>query len=144
MPRPTARLEPMNITRRDLMFGSLAIAAGVAPSLDPGPAFATEDRPAMYGMIGKMTARPGLRDALAAVLLDGTREMPGCLAYLVAADAADPDALWITEAWRSKEDHEASLRIPAVQAAIAKGRPMIAGFGERVVTTPLGGIGLAT
>lgn len=33
-------------------------------------------------------------------------------------------------------------RLPAVQAAIAKGRPMIAGFSSRVETQPVGGIGL--
>jgi hypothetical protein len=31
-----------------------------------------------------------------------------------------------------------------VQAAIAKGRPLIAGFGERFETVPLGGHGLST
>ncbi|MDQ3421426.1 MAG: antibiotic biosynthesis monooxygenase, partial [Acidobacteriota bacterium] len=40
--------------------------------------------------------------------------------------------------------HQASLGLPAVQAAIAKARPMIAGFGERFITTPLGGVGLPT
>jgi hypothetical protein len=32
--------------------------------------------------------------------------------------------------------------LPAVQAAIAKAKPSIAGFGERFVTTPVGGRGL--
>ncbi|HXE58336.1 MAG TPA: putative quinol monooxygenase [Gemmatimonadales bacterium] len=96
----------------------------------------------MYGLIGKITAVPGQRDALAAILLEGTREMPGCLSYVVAADPADPDALWVTEVWDSPESHRASLALPAVQAAIAKGRPLIAGFGNRVETRPLGGVGL--
>lgn len=96
----------------------------------------------MYGLIGKITAVAGQRDALAAILLEGTRAMPGCLSYIVAADPADPDALWITEVWDSKASHEASLELPAVQAAIAKGRPLIAGFSNRVETVPLGGHGL--
>jgi hypothetical protein len=33
----------------------------------------------MYGLIGKMLATRGKRDELAAILLDGTRTMPGCL-----------------------------------------------------------------
>jgi hypothetical protein len=33
--------------------------------------------------------------------------------------------------------------LPAVQAAIAKARPLIAGFGERFETTPVGGYGLS-
>ena len=97
----------------------------------------------MYGLIGKMTAVPGQRDALAAVLLEGTGAMPGCLSYIVATDPADPDALWITEVWDSQASHQGSLALPAVKAAIAKGRPLIAGFSNRVETTPLGGYGLA-
>jgi quinol monooxygenase YgiN len=98
----------------------------------------------MYGLIGKLSATPGQRDALAAILLDGTGRMPGCLSYIIANDASDPEALWITEVWDSKESHGASLKLPQVQAAIAKGRPLIAGFSNRVETEPLGGHGLGT
>jgi quinol monooxygenase YgiN len=102
-----------------------------------------QDASAMYGLIGKMTAVSGQRDALAAVLLEGTGHMPGCLSYVVAMDPADADALWITEVWDSQASHQASLALPGVKAAIAKGRPLIAGFSNRVETTPLGGHGLA-
>ena len=98
----------------------------------------------MYGLIGKMNAAPGQRDALIAILLDGTAKMPGCLSYIVAKDTTDPNALWITEVWDSEASHKASLSLPEVQAAIAKGRPMIAGFGERFITSPVGGFGLPT
>ena len=98
----------------------------------------------MYGLIGKMKAQPGQREALAAILLEATRGMPGCLSYVVANDAADADALWITEVWDSRDSHKASLSLPAVQQAIARGKPLIVGFGERFETTPLGGHGLAT
>jgi quinol monooxygenase YgiN len=98
--------------------------------------------PSMYGLIGKMRATSGNRDALIALLLEGTAEMPGCLSYIIATDASDADAIWITEAWDSPESHAASLKLPAVQQTIAKARPMIAGFGERFVTTPVGGHGL--
>ena len=96
----------------------------------------------MYGRIGKMTAVTGQRDALAAVLLAGTDSMPGCLSYVVATDPSDSDALWITEVWDSQASHRGSLSLPAVQAAIAKGRPLIAGFSDSVETVPLGGYGL--
>jgi quinol monooxygenase YgiN len=97
----------------------------------------------MYGLIGKITVAAGQRDALASILLEGTTEMPGCLSYIVAADPADADALWVTEVWDSQDSHKASLKLPAVQSAIAKGRPLIAGFSNRVETTPLGGYGLS-
>lgn len=97
----------------------------------------------MYGVIGKLNAVPGQRDALAAILVEGTQAMPGCLSYIVASDPADDNAIWITEVWESQERHKASLSLPAVQAAIAKGRPMIAGFGTRVETVPIGGYGIS-
>ena len=97
----------------------------------------------MYGLISKVSCVPGQRDALAALLLEGTQAMPGCLSYVVAADPADSDALWITEAWDSRASHQASLSLPTVQGAIAKGRPMITGFSNRVETEPIGGHGLA-
>jgi len=96
----------------------------------------------MYGLIGKMSATAGQRDALAAILLEGTGEMPGCLSYVVAADPEDPDGLWITEVWESQEHHRASLSLPAVQAAIGRGRPLIAGFSNRTETVPIGGVGI--
>jgi quinol monooxygenase YgiN len=96
----------------------------------------------MYGLIGKMKCVPGQRDALAAILLGGVAGMPGCLSYVVAHDPTDPDALWITEAWDSQHSHKASLSLPSVQGAIAEGRPLIAGFGERFETQPIGGHGL--
>ena len=96
----------------------------------------------MYGLISKITAEVGRRDDLARILIDGTGAMPGCLSYVVAGDAAEPDALWVTEVWDSQASHTASLQLPAVQAAIVKGRPIIAGFSNRVETSPIGGHGI--
>ncbi|MGA0607184.1 putative quinol monooxygenase [Phenylobacterium sp. VNQ135] len=96
----------------------------------------------MYGLIGKMLAKPGQRDALIQAMISGTQAMPGCLSYVVATDPANPDAIWITEVWSDVEHHQASLKLPAVQATIAAARPLIAGFGERFETGPVGGVGL--
>lgn len=96
----------------------------------------------MYGLIGKMKAKPGQRDTLIAILLDGIDSMPGCLSYIVARDPADADAVWITEAWDSEQSHKASLALPQVKDAIARARPVIAGFDSHVVTIPVGGHGL--
>ena len=96
----------------------------------------------MYGLIGKMSAVAGQRDALAAILLEATGAMPGCFSYVIDTDPAEPDALWITEVWDSAASHKASLGLPAVQAAIARAKPLIAGFSNRVETIPLGGYGL--
>ncbi|MBV6452218.1 MAG: hypothetical protein MHPDNHAH_02973 [Anaerolineales bacterium] len=96
----------------------------------------------MYGLIGKMNATPGQRDALIAILLDGIHDMPGCLSYVIAKDPTDENAIWITEVWENEESHKASLSLPSVQNAISRGRSLIAGFGERFETIPVGGHGI--
>ena len=139
----------MHIARREFVAGA---AAAVAAGIVGGPSAVAAMRDAtttgtggaanMYGLIGKVNAAPGKRDALVAILLEGVAGMPGCLSYVVATDPADADAIWITEVWDSKASHDASLALPAVRDAITKGRPLIAGFGDRVVTAPVGGHGL--
>ena len=95
----------------------------------------------MYGLIGKIVTVGGKRAELASILT-GMDAMPGCSSYIVANDASDPNALWVTEVWASAEAHAASLELPGVVAAIAEGRHLIAGIGSRVETEPVGGIGL--
>jgi len=54
------------------------------------------------------------------------------------------EALWITEVWDNEGSHAASLNLPAVQSAIVKARPIIAGFSDLTVTRPIGGVGLGS
>ena len=96
----------------------------------------------MYGMIGKFSAVPGKRDELISYMLGSIGEMPGCLSYVVSRDPQDPDAVWVSEVWRDKDSHRASLGIPAVKAAIQKARPIIAKFDQSVEVEPVGGVGL--
>lgn len=90
-----------------------------------------------YGIIGQMKTAQGKRDEVIRTLVEGTADMPGNIAYLIAEDMGDPDSIWITEVWESKEDHAASLQLPQVQTAIGKARAHIAGFGTRVETRPV-------
>ena len=94
----------------------------------------------MHGLIGSFKAKPGQREALLSILLEDVGNLPGCLSYIVAEDPADADVLWITEVWDSRESHAASLKLPAVRAAIAKARPIIAGFPQHFETVPVAGI----
>ena len=98
----------------------------------------------MYGLIGKMTAIPGQRHALTAILLESLGTMPGCLSYIVAHDPADETAIWVTEVWTDEAAHRASLTVPEVRDAIRRGMPLIATFDDVRVTTPVGGAGLGT
>jgi quinol monooxygenase YgiN len=120
-------------TRRQFTIGAALLVSGCAPALQG------RVQKTMYGLIGSMTATPGNRETLVGHLLAGLRDMPGNLSYVVAKDPVNPDKLWITEVWNSAESHMASLKLPSVQAAIAKARPIIAGMGDRQETVPLGG-----
>ena len=123
--------------RRAFVIGTASVAAACTT-----PVKALADGQKMYGLIGKMTAQPGKRDALVRILLDGVSGMPGCLSYIVANDPDDGDVIWITEAWESQDAHAASLSLPAVREAIGKGRPLIAGMSAVAKTIPVGGHGL--
>jgi quinol monooxygenase YgiN len=125
----------MDFARREIVCGLVAAVAVAGRA-------ASKEQKAMYGMIGKMTTATGKRAEVISLLLQAVNAMPGCLSYVVAQDTADENGIWITEVWDSKESHDASLSLPEVKKAIAAARPMIAGFSNQVITTPLGGYGL--
>ncbi len=99
-----------------------------------------------YGLFGKFIAQPGQRDALATVLLEAAallQDAPGCEQYIVSVSESELDAVWVSEVWSGREAHAASLTREDVRELIGRGRPLIAGVGERFEVTPLGGKGLA-
>lgn len=100
----------------------------------------------MFGLFGKMTAKPGHRDALLSVLLEAASDLAnvnGCRLYVVNTSPGDPDNVWIYEVWDSEEAHHASLYFDTTQAAIKRALPLLAGPPEAGVTlTPAGGLGL--
>lgn len=76
-----------------------------------------------YLMQGKLIAKPGLRDELAQILLEGSAhvgEAKGCIFYLIGTNKDDPDAVYITEMWESLEDHTNSLKDPREKETMAK------------------------
>lgn len=124
--------------RREHLAALLAMVAALLPvSKVRALEDKMEEADPQYGLIGQMMAQPGQRAALVAILTEGTGDMPGNIAYLIGEDSANADAIWIVELWDSKESHAASLKLPGVQAAIAKGRPLIAGFGTRAEFKPV-------
>ena len=126
------------MNRREHLAALLAMAAMLLPATKLRALEAKmEEADPQYGLLGQMLAQPGQRADLVAILAQGTGTMPGNIAYLIGEDSANPDAIWIVELWDSKEAHAASLKLPAVQAAIKKGRPLIAGFGTRAEFTPV-------
>jgi quinol monooxygenase YgiN len=124
--------------RRQNLAALVAFAAAILPPRQVAALgkIMEEEHP-HYGLIGQIIAQPGQRAALAAILTEGRARMPGNFVYLVGEDTANPDALWVVELWADRQAHAASLDLPQVAAAIARGRPLIAGFGTRAEFTPV-------
>jgi quinol monooxygenase YgiN len=96
----------------------------------------------MYGLIAKLTLLPGRRDEMIALLKESAANLPGCLSYVVAKDAADENVIWVTEVWDSQASHDASLSLPQVKNAIPRARTIVANFEKVAVTNPVWAVGL--
>ena len=92
----------------------------------------------MFGQINRIKTVAGKRDEVERLVRSGSDQMPGCRSYIVAKDAGDADAIWVTEVWDSAEMHAASMDIPEVKAAVTQAMPMIAGYETVATTSPVG------
>lgn len=82
-----------------------------------------------FANVGRLGTQPGKRDELVAALIAPSDELAaaGCLLYEVGVAEDDPDAVFVSELWTSKDAHRASLELPGVRAAIASARPLLSG-----------------
>jgi quinol monooxygenase YgiN len=100
----------------------------------------------MYGLMGKICSQDGQREVLLGHLLQAAGQLSDleeCYLYVVSRAQNDPNAIWVTEVWRSQEDHHESLKHEAIQALIAVARPLIAEMTDRTEFEPVGGKGLS-
>jgi len=98
-----------------------------------------------YGCYVKFTAQPGQRDALVQHLLNAAafvEKTAGCQLYIINTSPTEPESVWVTEVWRSQQEHDASLTIEGAQAAIKQVLPLLAGSPEKIDLLPVGGKGL--
>jgi quinol monooxygenase YgiN len=98
-----------------------------------------------YGMHVTFTAQSGRGDELAAILLEaaaGTEADSACLLYVVSRSPADPETVYVTEAWTSREAHDGSLEDEATRALIGRAMPLMARPPDAVTLAPAGGKGL--
>jgi quinol monooxygenase YgiN/mannose-6-phosphate isomerase-like protein (cupin superfamily) len=97
------------------------------------------------GRYAKATAKPGKGSELAAALLrvaEALEAAPGCLLYVINRSPSEPDAVWVTELWRSQEDLDGALRLESAQAMMPEVTELVDGPFERIDLEPLGGVGL--
>lgn len=98
-----------------------------------------------YGYLGTLTARYGHRDEVVSILLGGAEGLraAGCSVYLVGVSSADPNVIWVTEVWESREHHQASLSLPETRAAVERAMPLLTGEFTRQEIEVVGGLGVA-
>jgi quinol monooxygenase YgiN/mannose-6-phosphate isomerase-like protein (cupin superfamily) len=95
------------------------------------------------GRYVKATAKPGQADALAERLLavaEQLRAVPGCELYLINRAPDDPDAVWVTEVWRSQAELDGALAA-ADKEQMREVLELTEGQFERIDVTPVGGVG---
>lgn len=96
-----------------------------------------------YGCTTSMKTRAGLREEVVSILLsavDGLREA-GCDLYIVGR-SDDDVTIWVTEVWKTREHHDASLELPEARAAISRAMPMLTGEFTKQELSVAGGLGL--
>lgn len=94
-----------------------------------------------YGLIGKLTAVPGERETLLAILLEAATAMeqePTCAAYRVNV-SLDDESIVVYEVWESMEAHQQSLSFETTQTLIGKARPILANIERLAVFEPRSG-----
>lgn len=144
---PTFNYQFVEFSREGVKTINGRPVAGGNPTSD-SPNAAAQNKKTMtnkYGLFGKIQAKTGKGAELERMLLDGTKTLEkakGCILYLVSRKADEPDAVYVMEIWESKEDHENSLKIPAVREEIRRAMPIIEAVPKGLTLEVLGGKGL--
>jgi quinol monooxygenase YgiN/mannose-6-phosphate isomerase-like protein (cupin superfamily) len=97
------------------------------------------------GRLSRSRAHAGRGDELAGKLLQAAKLLEGakgCELYVVNRTPDDPDTVWVTEVWTTREDLDASLQREGVPELIQEVLPLVDGAFDVIETTPVGGIGL--
>ena len=82
----------------------------------------------LYGLQGAFLAQEGKGQELAQILMEASALMQsakGCHLYVIALASDNPDEVWVSEIWESKEDHDNSLGIPGVKELIGQAIPIL-------------------
>jgi quinol monooxygenase YgiN len=97
-----------------------------------------------YGLLNKLTAKPGKRDEVIGILLESGKLLddPDCLMYMVSEAVDDPNVIYVTDLWTSKERHQQVMKTPELRPFIERTVPLLEGMPEQTETKPVGGIGI--
>jgi quinol monooxygenase YgiN len=97
-----------------------------------------------YGLLNKLTAKPGKRDEVMGILLESGKLLDdsACLMYMVSEAVDDPNVIYVTDLWTSKAKHEKALKTPELRPFVEKAVPLLAGMPEQTEIKPVGGVGV--
>jgi quinol monooxygenase YgiN len=87
------------------------------------------------------TSRSALVDLLARAA-DLLSDDPDCYLYLIHHDVEDEACVWVTELWRDRAAHDASLEREDVRALIREAGPLLSGTPEQTRMEAVAGKGL--
>ena len=93
---------------------------------------------ATYGFRATIPALPGKGDALVALLLTA-QPSEHCVLYLVGRSASDPDTVFVTEGWTSKDAHATNFASERAKAFVAKIAPLVREGSRYEDEVPVGG-----
>ncbi len=82
-----------------------------------------------YGLSVKFKSTEHNGEKLSSILLKASElasTAQGCQLYLVSLDIDEPDTVWTTEIWDSKEDYDNSLKVMGVKELISQATPLLA------------------
>ena len=97
-----------------------------------------------FAQHAKMTVKPNMRDEViqllnkSAELLD---RIPGCVYYLISIPE-EPDVVWVSELWTSKEAKDALAASPETTKTMKELMPFIASVTDRTGMRVVGGFGM--
>ena len=99
-----------------------------------------------YALLNKLTAKPDQRQQVVDILLESGKllfpDNPACHMYMVSEATEDPNVIWVTDLWTSKESHEDALKAPELRPYVEKTMPLLEGMPEQIEIRPVGGKGL--
>lgn len=84
----------------------------------------------MYLLHGKLQAKPNQANELADILLEASKLVStakGCKLYVIGKDENEPNSVYVTEIWDSKDDHDNSLKVDGVRELVMKAIPILDG-----------------
>jgi quinol monooxygenase YgiN len=96
-----------------------------------------------FAQHAKVTTKPSKRDEVIGRLsesVDLLRRTPGCIYYLIST-TDEPDVVWISELWASKEAKDAIATSPESAQAMKEIMPLVVSVTDRTAMTVVGGFG---